>query len=96
MCDQECVGLEGLPPELMSDTDADTTGFPHPAGRVAPAVASVSSIAQGEAELIRRAIATTHGNLTRAARELDIAKSTLYQKVKLYGLEGEIYRMRGS
>ncbi len=96
MSDQECVGLDALPPELMSDTDADTTGFPHPAGRVAPAVASVSSIAQGEAELIRRAIATTHGNLTRAARELDIAKSTLYQKVKLYGLEGEIYRMRGS
>ena len=51
-------------------------------------------IASGEAELIRCAIAATHGNLTKAARELDIAKSTLYQKVKQYGLERDISRVR--
>ena len=53
------------------------------------------SISESEANLIRRAITATRGNLTRAARELDIAKSTLYQKIKQYGLKREIYCARG-
>ncbi len=70
-----------------------------PAAGPAPAAGSKlagRSIATGEAELIRCAIAATRGNLTQAARELDIAKSTLYQKVKQYGLESDISRVRGS
>ncbi|ATE58844.1 sigma-54-dependent Fis family transcriptional regulator [Thauera sinica] len=87
MSEGELLGPEALPPEL-ADGDAAAAHAPQP---VPPAV---RSIATGEAELIRCAIAATRGNLTKAARELDIAKSTLYQKVKQYGLEADISRVR--
>ncbi len=86
--DGAVLGAEALPPELVG-----VAGVPGEAPRPR---AAVHSIAEGEAELIRRAITSTHGNLTRAARELDIAKSTLYQKVKQYGLERDISRVRGA
>ena len=84
MSDRRVLDVDDLPPELTyematHDTHADTT----------------FNISESEANLIRRAIIATRGNLTRAARELDIAKSTLYQKVKQYGLEREIYCARG-
>ena len=86
----ERLGVDALPPELVLEQGAPAPG-PVQSVDVAPAV---RSIATGEAELIRCAIAATRGNLTRAARELDIAKSTLYQKVKQYGLESDISRVR--
>jgi len=88
MSEGEVLGVGALPPELDGGAAMDER-FP---GRAE--AGALPSIAQGEAELIRRAIAATQGNLTRAARELDIAKSTLYQKVRQYGLEGEISRVR--
>ena len=94
MSGDESVGIDALPPELLDlseGADFAGAGVSGPGSLGAP---SVASIAAGEAELIRRAIAATNGNLTRAARELDIAKSTLYQKVKLYGLERDIHRVR--
>jgi len=42
-----------------------------------------------EVEQIRQAIRATQGNLTQAARSLGIAKSTLYLKLKKYGLAEE-------
>ncbi|MBS0555008.1 MAG: sigma-54-dependent Fis family transcriptional regulator, partial [Proteobacteria bacterium] len=90
MSEGEDLGIEALPPELAMER---TVPAPAPAQPVG-AVPAVRSIATGEAELIRCAIAATRGNLTQAARELDIAKSTLYQKVKQYGLEREISRVR--
>jgi transcriptional regulator of acetoin/glycerol metabolism len=41
---------------------------------------------EAEATAIRRAIAAADGNLTGAARQLGIAKSTLYAKMRAYGL----------
>ncbi len=35
------------------------------------------------------------GNLTRAARRLGIAKSTLYAKIRALGREGELATVRG-
>ena len=92
MGEGECLGLDALPPELAMEQAVPAPG-PAPAAGATPAV---RSIATGEAELIRCAIAATRGNLTQAARDLDIAKSTLYQKVKQYGLESDISRVRGS
>ncbi|MDT3669808.1 MAG: sigma-54-dependent Fis family transcriptional regulator [Aromatoleum sp.] len=96
MSDDETVGLDALPPELLGAASASEPLFSAVAGTVPSGALQVNSMAEGEAELIRRAIAATHGNLTRAARELAIAKSTLYQKVKLYGLECDIFRVRAS
>jgi sigma-54 dependent transcriptional regulator, acetoin dehydrogenase operon transcriptional activator AcoR len=51
-------------------------------------------IEQLEAEAIRRAIRVAHGNLTQAARTLRIARSTLYLKIKKYGLDPIRYEQR--
>jgi DNA-binding NtrC family response regulator len=55
-------------------------------GPAADANAGVRSMAEGEEDLIRRAITACDGNLTLAARQLHIAKSTLYVKMQRYGL----------
>jgi transcriptional regulator of acetoin/glycerol metabolism len=47
------------------------------------------SLAEGEEAQISRAIAGCGGNLTLAARRLGIAKSTLYAKMRRYGLRRE-------
>jgi transcriptional regulator of acetoin/glycerol metabolism len=54
--------------------------------------AAVRSIAEGEEALIRRAIIASEGNLTLAARQLHIAKSTLYVKMQRYGLSRDMVR----
>jgi len=50
--------------------------------------ASPVRLDQAQAVFIRQAIAAANGNLTRAARQLGIAKSTLYAKIRAYGLNG--------
>ncbi|MFC6671913.1 helix-turn-helix domain-containing protein [Marinobacterium aestuariivivens] len=40
-----------------------------------------------EKEVITRAIQEQNGNLTRVAKQLNIAKSTLYIKLRKYGLQ---------
>ena len=84
--DGECIGLHDLPPEF----DVDATGC----GSIA-AAASGGRLSEAEAECIRHAIASTGGNLTEAARQLAIAKSTLYQKLKDYGLQDDVLTHRG-
>ena len=90
MSDGELIGVDALPPEL-----APRPGDTLPLHGVAPTPAqAVCSMAEGELELIRRAIAATGGNLTGAARQLGVAKSTLYLKLKRYGLEPDRQRVR--
>ena len=45
------------------------------------------SLDSAEQHVIESAIMQSGGNMTRAAKHLGIAKSTLYQKIKKYGLE---------
>jgi len=40
-----------------------------------------------EVELLVRAISLHHGNLTRVAHDLEVSRSTLYRKLRTYGLE---------
>ncbi|WP_079433824.1 sigma-54-dependent Fis family transcriptional regulator [Zoogloea sp. LCSB751] len=87
MSDGPEIGADVLPGELSE------IEVPPPA---VTGSALVCSIADGELELIRRAIAATGGNLTWAARQLNIAKSTLYLKLKRYGLEVDRERARTS
>jgi transcriptional regulator with PAS, ATPase and Fis domain len=54
----------------------------------------VRSLDTAEAESIRFAIQQYRGNLTEAAAQLGIAKSTLYQKVAKYGLTDDILTAR--
>ena len=49
-----------------------------------------------ERDAIRAAILTSHGNLTRVARTLHIAKSTLYLKIEKYALDHVLRTVRPS
>lgn len=88
MGESECLDVDALPCELAGNPRMQV----EEAG-ISPASA-VRSMAEGECELIRQAISATGGNLTKAARELGIAKSTLYLKIKQYGLERDVTRVR--
>jgi transcriptional regulator of acetoin/glycerol metabolism len=77
LSDGPVLTRDALPREFLESLD-EAAG--------APAGAGVCSIAAGEEALIRRAISACDGNLTLAARQLHIAKSTLYVKMQRYGL----------
>lgn len=81
------VTCADLPSELAA-TEKSTTESVNSIGR------DMQSIAEGERDLINRTIAATGGNLTLAARQLSIAKSTLYAKMRRYGLSRETVRNR--
>jgi DNA-binding NtrC family response regulator len=49
-----------------------------------------------ELEFIRETIEANRGNLTLAAKHLGIAKSTLYIKLKKYGLDQALHEVRGT
>jgi DNA-binding NtrC family response regulator len=43
-----------------------------------------------ESEIIRMAIARYNGHMSEVARRLGIGRSTLYRKLKEFGLEGDV------
>jgi len=86
MSEGEPLNCSALAPALSDLGALDTT----PLEAVG---AAVRSIAEGEEALIRRAIGASGGNLTLAARQLHIAKSTLYVKMQRYGLSREVVRI---
>jgi len=59
---------------------------PPRATSVEPPKAMSVRLDEAQAAVIRQTIASNNGNLTRAARQLGIAKSTLYAKMRAYGL----------
>jgi len=71
----DTVALSDLSADIVSSLPATP---PRPTGMDLEAV---------ERDAIGAAIAGCHGNLTLAAKELRISKSTLYLKVKKYGLD---------
>jgi len=73
---------EYLPPELSE--------------RVEETEQSITCLESVEREAILRAIRSSGGNMTGAARELGIAKSTLYVKLKRYNLDPLVGRVRGT
>ena len=52
----------------------------------APLEEDAGPLQEAEREMIEQVIREQHGNLTQAARQLKIAKSTLYSKLKKYGI----------
>ena len=48
---------------------------------------SSSSLLDAESILIRKVLQETNYNLKQAAKEMDIARGTLYSKMKKYGIE---------
>ena len=81
----ECITLDELPLDLLVDGA--------PAANV-PGAARLATLERMELEQIQRALARSRGNATLAAQQLGIAKSTLYVKLKKYGLEAYLETTR--
>jgi DNA-binding NtrC family response regulator len=73
------LGIEDLPAELQSGP-----GSPPPAVSV-----GVSNLAELEKNAILAALEQFGGNLSDAARQLGIGRSTLYRKLEQYGLRSK-------
>ena len=58
-----------------------------PSVNIYPSPAPVISIPESEKQTIQRALAATNGERNRAAEILDIGRTTLYRKMKQYGLD---------
>jgi sigma-54 dependent transcriptional regulator, acetoin dehydrogenase operon transcriptional activator AcoR len=78
----EVLTLEDLPVELSTAHFQPTSVGPSGA-----ASGSATTLEAVESDAIRAAVLSCRGNLTRVAQELRISKSTLYLKIKKYGLE---------
>jgi transcriptional regulator with PAS, ATPase and Fis domain len=86
MSDAE-VDLAALPPDLL--TPAETPGEDS-----TPAFRSYGGLRDSERETIDTAIRAHSGNLTLVARDLLISRSTLYLKIRKYGLERTLREAR--
>jgi transcriptional regulator of acetoin/glycerol metabolism len=82
----DVVGLGDLPPNIASAVEAKL----EPAGH-GGADGGLEGV---ERDAIASAIRTHGGNLTQVAIELRISKSTLYLKMKKYGLESALRAIR--
>jgi len=83
MSGDDTLGTEALPEEYRAQ----------PGGACDDPSGSHSGLLKsGERDLIVEAIRSAGGNLTRATRSLGIAKSTLYLKLKRFGIDPNAYR----
>ena len=86
----DAVTLADLPPEIASSSITQAT----PQLLVPTHPATVANLEAVERDAISTAIASCHGNLTLAAKELRISKSTLYVKVRKHGLDKTLLAAR--
>jgi len=86
----DAVTLADLPPEIASSSITQAT----PQLLVPTHPATVANLEAVERDAISTAIASCHGNLTLAAKELRISKSTLYVKVRKHGLDKTLLEAR--
>jgi PAS domain S-box-containing protein len=76
LCHNGLIDVRHLPEELQASGGPPTEAEP----------ARPSLLKQSEAETIRSALARNQGNRERTAAELDISRTTLWRKMKAYGL----------
>ena len=76
--------MADLPQEFLSSIGAAPTNT----GSV------LTKLEGAERDAVKTTIYACRGNLTQAAEKLGIAKSTLYQKIKEYGLTQEVTNAR--
>lgn len=91
---KDCViTTDKLPSEIAIGSIMSRGGAEHEA--TPPFSAKIYSLEKTESESIREALAYNGGNLTKTALQLGIAKSTLYQKIRKYGLLQAVSETRG-
>ncbi|HEY6897678.1 MAG TPA: sigma-54-dependent Fis family transcriptional regulator [Rhodocyclaceae bacterium] len=79
----EVIQLSDLPMELLGGQ----SGLERSLIEASPEGTALGGLARSEFEQIRKVLKETAGNATLAAKQLGIAKSTLYLKLKKYSLD---------
>ncbi len=79
------IGIEDLPPAVLTQQAARTQGY---AGR-----SLKDALAEPERNIIRAALEQNNWNRQDTAKALDINRTTLYKKMKRHGLEAEALRL---
>lgn len=86
----DVIGDQDLPPEILTAPDASHDAHDD------NALLRLSGLARNEFEQIRKVLRESSGNATLAARQLGIAKSTLYLKLKKYSLDDSLGSWRSA
>jgi DNA-binding NtrC family response regulator len=79
------LGAEGTVPQTIDIGGGSRGSLGIPAVDAEGEIRSLESI---EADMIRLALGRYRGHMTEVAKRLDIGRSTLYRKMREYGLEG--------
>ncbi len=90
----ELLTEDDLPPHLLSPTQAAPAPAAAPEAEPAAVIdePTLSNIESAERDVILNAISKYSGNMTAVAREVGIAKSTLYVKLKRFGIDEKLKR----
>ncbi|OGK08146.1 MAG: hypothetical protein A2Y63_02485 [Candidatus Riflebacteria bacterium RBG_13_59_9] len=85
LCHDGLIDVRHLPEELQSDAQRSVTESHS---------SSNSKLKWAEADAIRFALTRSHGSVGKAAEELGISRTTLWRKMKSFGVLAEDYRRK--
>jgi PAS domain S-box-containing protein len=85
LCHSNMIDVRHLPEELQPRAQQPVT-----ADQSSPRF----KLQQAEADVIRSALTHTHGSISKAAEELGVSRTTLWRKMKRFGVSAEDYRQR--
>ena len=83
MCDGDTIRVQDLPDDVRQGAHP-TLALPNYSGE------TVASVAEMEEQLIRSTLVKLNGNQTQAAKKLGISRSTLWRKIKEYGIAARV------
>lgn len=83
LCRQSVIALEDLPPTL---TDGSSPLAPPPPANGSRPMSLTEALVEPEKQILRAALARHGGNRQATAEELQINRTTLYKKMRKYGL----------
>ena len=92
LADSDMIGIEHLPPEIsqeMPDVDFKTT-----LGSVSFTEMKNQAMRKFEYEMIAKALNTTGGNISQAARLLQMKRQFLQQKINSLGIDVKVYKQQ--
>jgi len=84
------IGIDDLLPRTMSVSSSEANGNDAVGIPAMTASGEVRSLDDMEADMIRLALGRYRGHMTEVAKRLGIGRSTLYRKMRDYGLEPRI------
>ena len=88
MAQEGIIQLECLPSEIFKNNEEKADlNQPDSSTKNTPHLKDLLSFKDAEAVVIRNALAQTSGNITAASKLLKISKTTMYKKMKEYGIK---------